>query len=103
MDCGYMSTAPGKDSDMPEKNLTGLREGECARVIFLRSTGSMKRRLQDLGLVPGTLVQCIHKSPYGDPVAYGIRGAVIALRSDDARGVFFLPAPEDRQCLPLFG
>ena len=68
-------------------NLTNLREGESARVTSLLNEGSIKRRLQDLGLVPGTHVQCIQKSPYGSPVAYGIRGAVIALRSDDAKGV----------------
>ena len=69
------------------KNLTDLHEGESAQVTSLINKGSIKRRLQDLGLVPGTQVQCIQKSPYGDPVAYGIRGAVIALRSDDAKGI----------------
>jgi ferrous iron transport protein A len=69
------------------KNLTNLCEGESGKVASLLNKGSIKRRLQDLGLVPGTQVQCIHKSPYGDPVAYGIRGAVIALRTDDAKEV----------------
>ncbi|MDR2571750.1 MAG: ferrous iron transport protein A [Oscillospiraceae bacterium] len=74
------------------KNLTDLHEGERARVASLLNKGSIKRRLQDLGFVPGTHVQCIHKSPYGDPVAYGIRGAVIALRCDDAKGVLIVNA-----------
>lgn len=72
---------------MQEKNLTHLREGERASVVSLTNRGSIKRRLQDLGLVAGTAVTCIQKSPYGDPVAYGIRGAVIALRAEDASGV----------------
>lgn len=72
---------------MPTKNLTCLREGERARVFSLLNTGGIKRRLQDLGLVEGTDVRCVQKSPYGDPVAYFIRGAVIALRIEDARGV----------------
>ena len=69
------------------KNLTNLREGDIAQVISLRNTGSIKRRLQDLGLVAGTRVQCIQKGPCGDPVAYGIRGAVIALRAEDAQAI----------------
>ncbi|MCL2698596.1 MAG: ferrous iron transport protein A [Oscillospiraceae bacterium] len=69
------------------RNLTNLYEGESGQVTLLLNKGGIKRRLQDLGLVPGTRVQCIQKSPYGDPVAYGIRGAVIALRCDDAKGV----------------
>lgn len=72
---------------MTAKNLTNLAEGESARVASLSLSGGMKRRLQDLGLVEGTRVQCVQKSPYGDPVAYGIRGAVIALRGEDARYV----------------
>lgn len=70
---------------MVTKNLAGLREGESAQVASLMNTGSIKRRLQDLGLVEGTRVQCVQKSPYGDPVAYWIRGAVIALRTEDAQ------------------
>ncbi|MDR2531625.1 MAG: ferrous iron transport protein A [Oscillospiraceae bacterium] len=75
---------------MFEKNLTSLHEGEHAQVAAITNKGGIKRRLQDLGFVPGTRVQCIQKSPYGDPVAYGIRGAVIALRSDDAKGVLII-------------
>lgn len=72
---------------MTRKNLTTLHEGETARVSSLINSGSIKRRLQDLGLVEGTRVECIQKSPFGDPVAYGIRGAVIALRTEDAMGI----------------
>ena len=47
----------------------------------------MRRRLLELGLVPGTRVTCAAVSPAGDPAAYLIRGAVIALRRKDAGGV----------------
>ena len=72
---------------MPEKNLTDLQEGERARVASLLNASTIKRRLQDLGLVEGTRVHCIQKCPHGDMVAYGIRGAIIALRAEDAVGV----------------
>ncbi len=42
----------------------------------------------DLGLVNGTNVEALHKSPSGDPVAYYIRGSVIALRKEDAGKIF---------------
>ena len=67
--------------------LNNLKVGHEARVQTLRSSGSMRRRLQDIGLIEGTKVECLHKSPAGDPVAYLIRGAVIALRSEDAGAV----------------
>jgi ferrous iron transport protein A len=64
--------------------LNRVPEGKIARVKRLLSTGSMRRRLQDIGLIEGTQVQCLQKSPAGDPIAYLIRGAVIALRSEDS-------------------
>lgn len=67
--------------------LTSLGQGQSATVSSLLSTGSMRRRLQDIGLIEGTVVECLQKSPAGDPVAYLIRGAVIALRSEDSSKV----------------
>lgn len=72
------------------KTLKDLKVGQSARVKELKSTGSMRRRLQDIGLVEGTEVECLQKSPLGDPVAYFIRGAVIALRSEDSRNIFIV-------------
>lgn len=68
-------------------NLTNLKEGQKAKVSSLLSQGSMRRRLQDIGLIEGTEVECIQKSPAGDPVAFLIRGALIALRSEDSSNV----------------
>ncbi len=67
--------------------LSLVPEGKTAVVRELRSTGSMRRRLLDIGLVEGTSIECLQKSPAGDPVAYLIRGAVIALRSEDSAAV----------------
>ncbi|MEA5060390.1 MAG: FeoA family protein [Candidatus Pelethousia sp.] len=64
--------------------LTGLEPGEKAVVKELRTTGSMRRRLLDIGLIENTPVECLGRSPRGDPSAYLIRGAVIAIRSEDS-------------------
>ncbi|MDD6032966.1 MAG: FeoA family protein [Oscillospiraceae bacterium] len=70
-----------------EGQLTSLRPGQTAVVCGLDTVGEMRRRLQDLGLIRGTAVQCLEKSPLGDPTAYRIRGTVIALRKRDAASV----------------
>ena len=70
-----------------EGTLTALREGERARVAALLTEGGMRRRMQDIGLIEGTEVECVQKSPAGDPVAYRIRGALIALRAEDSARV----------------
>ena len=66
------------------EKLSGLNQGEYALVLDIKSDGSIRRRLQDLGLIKGTGVCCVQKSPLGEPVAYLIRGAVIALRHEDS-------------------
>ena len=69
------------------KNLNDLPLGKTAKVKQLLPCGEMRRRLLDIGLTPGTLVECIGKSPSGDPRAFLIRGTVIAIRSEDCRNI----------------
>jgi len=66
------------------KTLFNMREGSSATVRRLLNEGDMRRRLQDMGLIEGTSVMCLQRSPAGDPIAYLIRGAVIALRKEDS-------------------
>lgn len=58
--------------------------GKKAVVKELISDGSSRRRMLDLGLISKTEVEALQKSPSGDPTAYYIRGATIALRSGEA-------------------
>ena len=65
------------------KNLNGIDVGEYAEIAELLTKGNMRRRLLDIGLTPDTRVECVGKSPAGDPKAFLIRGAVIAIRKED--------------------
>lgn len=64
--------------------LADLKKGQAAFVSGLSAESSMRRRLQDMGLIRGTRVECVSVSPLGDPAAYLIRGALVALRGSDA-------------------
>ena len=64
--------------------LSALEEGQLATVRQLLADTGIRRRLQDIGLIEGTQVECVRKSPAGDPTAFFIRGAVIALRQEDS-------------------
>jgi DtxR family Mn-dependent transcriptional regulator len=70
----------------PYEALSALKPGERARVTRLSPScrGLERRRLMDLGIVPGTLIEAAMKSPSGDPTAYWVRGALIALRKEQA-------------------
>jgi ferrous iron transport protein A len=69
------------------KRLNDLKPGQKARIKELLSTGSIRRRLLDIGLIENTEVECLGRSPAGDPSAYRIRGAVIAIRSEDSSNI----------------
>ncbi|MGI6576542.1 MAG: FeoA family protein [Eubacteriales bacterium] len=62
--------------------LNRLPVGQKARVSSILFEGTARRRLMDLGMIEGTEIKSLYKSPAGNPIAYMIRGAVIALRTD---------------------
>lgn len=68
--------------------LNALDIGECAKVLRLDNSGSIRRRLQDIGVVEGSKIECVLKAPSGDPSAYLIKGAVIAIREEDSKKIF---------------
>jgi DtxR family Mn-dependent transcriptional regulator len=69
-----------------EEFLSHLKPGQRCRVLGLSPAcrGAERRRLLDLGFVPGTALEVEMVSPGGDPTAYRVRGSVIALRHDQA-------------------
>ncbi|MDR1536791.1 MAG: ferrous iron transport protein A [Clostridiales bacterium] len=71
---------------MNEKSvaLKSISIGDKVKVKRLLASGGIRRRLQDIGVIEGTEIECLHKSPSGDPIAYMIRGAVMALRSEES-------------------
>jgi DtxR family Mn-dependent transcriptional regulator len=73
--------------------LSDLQAGESGRVVGLSPglRGLERRRMMDLGIIPGTEINVEMRSPSGDPTAYRIRGAVIALRSEQSRFIYMEP------------
>ena len=64
--------------------LTDMAVGESAKITYISIIGKNRRRLLVLGLFPGSIVTVIRRSPSGNPTAYLIKGALIALRNEDA-------------------
>ncbi len=74
------------------KSLSSLSVGDKGIVLGIskRCRGQQRRRLMDLGIVPGTEIEAEMKSIGGDPVAYRIRGASIALRKNQADKIYLI-------------
>ena len=88
-----LTDCTGKDL-LDEEYLSGLQTGQSGRVLGLSPAcrGPERRRLLDLGFVPGTEVFAEISSPGGDPTAYRVRGTLIALRKEQA-GLIRISSP----------
>ena len=64
--------------------LDRLLINQSAIVAKINSSGLMRRRLMDIGIVPGTKLKCVLSSPIGNPRAYFVKESLIALRTKDA-------------------
>lgn len=68
-------------------NLARLAVGEKARITAIGSVGPMKRRLMDMGLLPGAEVEVEKVAPLGDPIEVRIRSYHLSLRKKEAEGI----------------
>jgi DtxR family Mn-dependent transcriptional regulator len=79
----------GEQFDDSVTRLSTLRPGEAAAVVGLSPAcrGPERNRLLDLGIVPGSVVAIDMESPWGNPTAYLVRGASIALRREQSERI----------------
>ncbi|WP_242392571.1 FeoA family protein [Anaeromyxobacter oryzisoli] len=68
-------------------NLARLAVGETGRITAIGSTGAMKRRLMDMGLLPGAEVLVEKVAPLGDPIEVRVRSYYLSLRKKEAEGI----------------
>jgi len=79
--------------------LADLSPGSVCQIVSLELSGLLRRRILDLGIVPGTLIRCIRRGPSGDPTAYLVRETLIALRSEDAAQISVRKLGNGEECV----
>jgi Fe2+ transport system protein FeoA len=67
--------------------LAQIRIGQVVTVQHIGGEGTFRRRLMELGLVPGTRVEVLRVAPLGDPIELLVRGASLSIRRAEAEGV----------------
>ncbi len=72
-------------------SLADLPTGSAGCITSVEVGGLLRRRILDLGMIPGTQVRCVRKAPWGDPVALQVRGSIIALRAEDLKRIKISP------------
>jgi ferrous iron transport protein A len=66
------------------KTLVDLSPGQSAVVGQVSGAPELRRRLLELGLVPGTRLHLVRRAPLGDPLEITVRGYALSLRRDEA-------------------
>lgn len=68
-------------------SLDKLPMGIPATVVHMGCSEALRKRLGDFGMIPGTLIMARYRSPDGGVTALECRGAVLAMRTRDLKGV----------------
>lgn len=67
--------------------LKDIKIGDSAIIKKVIANGNIKRRLLDIGLTPGTKIECVLENPGKNLIAYMIRGSLIAIRDEDIENI----------------
>jgi len=67
--------------------LDTLKVGQRGIVVHIEGQGPARRRMLDMGLVPGTEVKVVRVAPFGDPIEFQVKGYSLSLRKTEARNV----------------
>jgi DtxR family Mn-dependent transcriptional regulator len=75
--------------------LSALKAGQEAKVVRVSAESSLKKRLLDMGVVPGTKVRLEKIAPLGDPIDIVVKGYHLSLRKQEASAITveILPSP----------
>lgn len=72
---------------MPVTTLADLGVDVSARVARVEGAPALRRRLLEMGVLPGTVLRVVRLAPMGDPLVVRLRGYELSLRHADARAV----------------
>jgi len=76
-----------KEGKVKQVTLDTLRVGERGVVVHVGSKGPVRRRMMDMGMVPGSKVRVRRVAPLGDPIEFEIKGYSLSLRKSEAKAI----------------
>jgi len=78
------------------RTLSALPPGQKARVQRVGGPRALRRRLMEMGLLPGTEIEVIRAAPMRDPIELSLRGYRLSIRLAEAAQVTLAPAMDPR-------
>lgn len=73
-----------KNEELP---LSKLKKGQKGIVVRVGGKGAVKRRMMDMGLVPGSEIRVVRIAPFGDPIEFNVKGYSLSLRKSEAKDI----------------
>ena len=96
-DCDECEMARSKSSEHPlVTQLSNLKQGEEGKVMFIRGGRHSSKRIQDMGLTPGTYLRMVNAAPFNGPVEVEVRGSSLALGRGLASQIFIEVEDEEQ-------
>jgi ferrous iron transport protein A len=84
-------TNQNKTEEFP---LSKLKKGQKAIVVHIEGKGAVKRRMMDMGLVPGSEIRVVRVAPFGDPIEFNVKGYSLSLRKSEAVNILVAKVQE---------
>jgi Fe2+ transport system protein FeoA len=72
---------------MPVKKLSELHPGEEGKVCRIQTEPRLKRRIMDMGVIVGSMIEVEKLAPMGDPIDIRVKGYHLSLRKEEAAGI----------------
>ena len=70
--------------DQSPVTLDTVISGDKARIASVRAKGQLRKRLLEMGIIPGAIIESIRVAPLGDPVEFRVKGYNLSIRKGDA-------------------
>jgi len=83
----FSDVTMSRGGEAASRTLDELPIGASARVLAIGGSGSVARRLMEMGVVPGAPVSVIKAAPLGDPLEVRVRNYHLALRRTEAQTI----------------
>ncbi|MBW1721830.1 MAG: DtxR family transcriptional regulator [Deltaproteobacteria bacterium] len=72
---------------METVTLKDLKPGQRAKVVKIKTRGDTNKRIVEMGVTPGALIEVERVAPLGDPIDIKVKGYHLSLRKEEAEGI----------------
>lgn len=72
---------------MTTEKLKNLKPGQKGRVLKISARGELNKRIVEMGVTPGSVVEVERVAPLGDPIDIKVKGYHLSLRKEEADGI----------------